>query len=133
MHPNEPLNLQALQDELNQWRSTRTTHRIPSKLKARAVELLKDHKVSTVINTLGINSKMLKQWQQQYALAELPEPGFVSLPAISSCDVSHEPLSLALKISVSTPEGSALSLEGDLSLEYWHSAISLFSSLEKPA
>jgi hypothetical protein len=133
MQTNDKPSLQVLQDDLNQWRSTRTTRHIPPKFKTRAVALLKNHKVSAVIDALGINSKMLRQWQQQPVPSELPEPNFVSLPVISACDISHNTLMLALKISVSTPEGSGLSLEGNLSLDHWHSAVSLFNSLEKQA
>lgn len=127
MQVHSNLSLSELQAELALWRENKQTRIIPAHLKKQTVSLLENHKVSVVLKTLGISSKMLNQWMQQYSPSSSPSAvAFVSLP--SAVDVEQVPLSL--KITRSQCDGSKVSLEGNLSLTDWRSAIALLQVQE---
>ena len=53
--------------ELNAWRHQGRPGAIPDHIREQAVALLATHKVSHVIDALGINHRMMRQWREQYA------------------------------------------------------------------
>ncbi len=124
--------LSDLQNKLHHWRQSRPGGRIPAEIKTQAVALLEHHKVSAIINALGINSKMFQQWRQQFSsLPNHSDTAFVMLPQLPS-QVPELDLeaTFPLKVSLSRAEGAVVSLEGQLSLEQWSAALSLLQQQE---
>ena len=90
---NNTSSLDAVAQQLNQWRNNRA-HRnipIPIEFKRRAIALLQNHSKKQVTLALGINHKMLTQWQKSLQEISTEPPGFIEL----SLD-HEEPLHLAL-------------------------------------
>ena len=78
--------LTSLAEQFTQWRTTRSSRRspVPTVLRQQALDLLSVYAKSQVIKALGINSTMLKNWQQvlgggESMTANSP-PSFVPLP-----------------------------------------------------
>ncbi len=63
VNPKSPLD--TLIEQFAQWRNTRSSRResTPKHLQQSAVTLLRDYRKSHVIKALGINSTILKNWQ----------------------------------------------------------------------
>ena len=109
--------------ELNAWRNQGRQGAIPHPIREQAVALLADHKVSHVIDALGINHRMMRQWRQQYPTqahlqsdvsAPTHTPAFVTLaPMAERCD--NDSLLPTLKLTHQHKDMS-LTLEGRLSL-----------------
>jgi len=73
--------LDAVAQQFNQWRNNRA-HRnvpIPIELKRRAIALLQSHSKKQVTLALGINHKMLTQWQKSLQEISTEPPGFIEL------------------------------------------------------
>ena len=121
--------------ELNVWRNQGRPGTIPHHIREQAVALLATHKVSHIIDALGINHRMMRQWREQYHDCALtqgegtqskPAPAFVALaPIAESCDESLLP---NLKL-VHQHEGLSLTVEGRLSLSQWQQTLALLQQL----
>lgn len=127
------LSLTELQTELTDWRSHRQPRHIPSWIREQAVRLLSQHKPCEIKRALHLNHRTLKRWKEEYReclvgqSTEKP-PRFISLATM-------EPLTsvLELKVSGQVCGGTPISIEGNLSLEQWRSALSLLTTQERVA
>ena len=130
------LTLAQVVAELNAWRTQGRQGAIPHPIREQAVALLADHKVSHVIDALGINHRMMRQWRQQYPPQRDPQsdvsaptrtPAFVTLaPVAERCD--DDSLLPTLKLTHQHKDLS-LTLEGRLSLAQWQQTLSLLQQL----
>ena len=78
---NNTPSIDAVAQQLNQWRNNRA-HRnipIPIEFKRRAIALLQNHSKKQVTLALGINHKMLTQWQKSLQEISTEPPGFIEL------------------------------------------------------
>ena len=134
-HPSS-ITLAKVVAELNTWRTQGRQGVIPHHIREQAVALLVDHKVSHVIDALGINHRMMRQWRQQYptqapsqsSVGEPTDaPAFVTLaPATEPC--CNDSLLPTLRLTHQHKELS-LTLEGRLSLAQWQQTLSLLQQL----
>ena len=136
MRENPSPSLSEVAAELNAWRNQGRQGAIPDHIREQAVALLATHKVSHVIDALGINHRMMRQWREQCHDCSLtektpvlstPSPAFVTLAPINK--LSDEPLLPHLKL-VHQHEGLSLTLEGRLSLSQWQQTLALLQQLE---
>ena len=128
------LSLAELRIEFARWRETRCPRHVPTPLQENTVALLSTHSTSELLKTLGINHQMLKRWRRRYG----DEPTQVSAPlrgAFVPLEAGEEPRRPAaerfdsmLKITRQTPDGTALSVEGQLTLSQWRVAITLLQT-----
>jgi len=121
--------LSAVGQALAAWRTHRQPRHVPHELREQIVALLEPYSVAEIVRTLRINYQMLNQWRRQLSeaaeppVAEAP-PAFIALPAA----VVVEPASAALPALTITHHqgsGSAVSLQGQLSVAQWRQALSL--------
>lgn len=137
MSTSHQLSLSELQSEFTRWRTHRQPRHIPQPLREQAVGLLREHKPGEVVKALGINHQMLNQWKGSVAskarasarsgavFLPLPSAAAALLPAGTRSDLLS-----SLTITHHAVDGSARSLEGSLSLEQWHAALTLLRSDE---
>ena len=117
--------ISELEKEVSKWRKSKNGHRgreTPEQIRRQAVELLSEYSPYDLQKRLGINVNALKSWKEKY----LSEQFFIPLP---SPPEEHKMISIPREISQSNlslkiSRGS-WSLEGNLSLKEWESAISL--------
>jgi hypothetical protein len=125
------LNLAELQEAFARWRETRRPRQIPAALGANAVALLERHGTNEILRTLGIDHRTLMRWKRRYGKAEAA-PAFVELPAptpaLEAPVVEGE--ALALTLTRHAGDGTALSLEGELTPEQWRVAVALLAAAE---
>ena len=125
------LSLIELQNELTYWRSHRQPRHIPQPIREQAVRLLSQHKACEIKNALNINHRTLKQWKESDSeavpvVSPQDTPGFIPLPTIEPLvPVLSTPSMPELKMIRHAGDGSAVSVEGTLSLEQWSSVLSL--------
>ena len=128
------LSLTELQMEFVRWRETRSPRQVPTPLRVNAVALLGVHSTSEILKTLKINHQMLKRWRRRYgdepeATATPPSTAFVPLNAGHEVTLpSSERLESRLKITRQTVDGTALSVEGELTLSQWRVAMTLLTA-----
>lgn len=112
MNPSRPDHAPSLIDvqlAFEHWRSHRTSRRsTPEHLRTLAVDLLEDHRPSTVYKALGLNSTTLKQWAAQEQKTSTTT--FVSLPDGPPEQVVTKPLAAEPVILISLPNGVQVSL-----------------------
>lgn len=130
------LSLAELQVEFARWRATRSPRQVPTPLRVNTVALLSKHSTSEILKTLKINHTMLKRWRERYG----EEPPPVSAPSqkefvtLSAADELTAPASerfdSRLKITRQAADGTALSLEGELTLSQWRVAMTLLTTEE---
>lgn len=124
------LSLSELSNELSSWReSGRLGRKVPYALRIRAIELLSKHSVSEIITKLGINSKMLNDWQHK-SNSNLPAPFFVSLPTTSIKEEKLVSENLLLKLSKQSSNGAIWSVEGNLSVAGWENVLTLLEGVK---
>jgi hypothetical protein len=103
------------------------------------VRLLSEYKACEIKAALNINHRTLKQWKQDCRERgrdpySEPTSAFISLPVVEPPLGEAGALSNAsLKITRSGGDGSAISLEGTLSLAQWRCALSLLAEGERLA
>lgn len=129
------LSLAELQDAFARWRQTRRPRQIPPALGANAVALLGRHRTNEILRTLGIDHRTLMRWKRQYGEGEAvtsPTPAFVALPAPASPVVAPRATeeALALTLTRQAGDGTALSLDGQLTLGQWRAALTLLVAEE---
>lgn len=111
--PIHPPELTALAADLHAWRGQRSSRRtpIPDSLRDRAVALLDRCRRTHIIKALGINSAMLKTWQNQGATAPA-HTAFVPLTLPS------EPIptdSSPMAVTIANQLGQQVTLQGGFS------------------
>lgn len=128
------LSLAELQREFVRWRETRSSRQVPTPLRVNAIALLGEHSVSEILKTLGINHQMLTRWRRRYGddpqRVSVPSQGaFVPLNAAREVTPSaSERFDSRLKITRQTADGTALSVEGELTLAQWRVAMTLLTA-----
>lgn len=115
---NEPT-LEFVAEAFREWRSNRQgrSNRTPEHLKQQTLELLEHHRVSHVIDALGLNSTTLKAWKNKRdghrgTASDLPT--FVTLPAVISetpVDDGADRLQVTLRIN----HGAQMMISGAIS------------------
>lgn len=103
--------LDALATQFSDWRASRANRRtsVPEDLRNQALELLKSYRKSHVIKALGINSNMLKNWQERN-VSLLPSNTFISLKTETS------PTTPIFELTLTYSQGDEIRLKGDFSL-----------------
>lgn len=131
------LSLSELQEAFAEWRQTRRPRKIPPKLGANAVALLGQHRTNEILRTLGIDHRTLMRWKREYGTeqgsgADGRAGAFVALPSSPEAAAQSVAKALAtpLKVTRHACDGTALSLEGQLTLSQWRAALSLLSAPE---
>lgn len=128
------LSLAELQDAFARWRQTRRPRQIPPALGANAVALLGRHRTNEILRALGIDHRTLMRWKRQYGEGEAvspPTPAFVALPAPAPPAVAvAKQEALALTLTRQAGDGTALSLDGKLTLGQWRAALTLLVAEE---
>jgi hypothetical protein len=133
---NRPLSLSDLQTELAHWRRHRQPRHIPHAIREQAVRLLSEHKACEIKTALNINHRTLKRWKQEcrergWDRYDETSNTFITLPVLEPPPgASSALLNTPLKITRHGRDGSALSVEGSLSLEQWRCALGLLASEE---
>lgn len=128
------LSLAELQGEFLRWRETRRPRQVPTPLRVNAVALLSTHSASEILNTLGINHQMLKRWRGRYgdtSETSTPPASAAFVPLTGGDEVmspSFERLESRLKITRQSADGTALSMEGELTLSQWRMAMTLLKA-----
>jgi hypothetical protein len=131
MQQDPKLTLSELKQEWTEWRTNGRSRQTPLHLKEQALAQLKIHKASVVVKTLGLNSTMLKRWKQEKGANSTDlSTSFITLPAITPNIAESSQLTFPLKITHHVSDGSALSLEGRLSIAHWQAALTLLTSKE---
>jgi len=94
------ISLESVSAAFNHWREHRASTKdpIPLALQKQAIELLRSHSQSRVINALKIDHTMLKRWQQQVAAAT--EGEFISLTAAAQPALTQPSLQVVLRNTV---------------------------------
>lgn len=113
--------LSKLEHELSEWRVSNNGKRgreIPPQLRMETVELLSYYSAWFLQKRLGINSGSIKKWEEEYSSS----PVFITLPPVKEKKILSE--NLSLKVSHRN-----WSLEGNLSLKDWESAIGLLEGV----
>lgn len=128
------LTLEQLQEALAQWRQTRRPRQIPAALGANAVALLGRHRTNELLRALRIDHRTLRRWQRQYGdeaqgASRASTPAFVALP-VATAPAAAEETEATLKVTRQARDGTALSLEGTLTLRHWRAALTLLAAEE---
>lgn len=116
-----------VEKDLSEWRKSKNGHRgreIPEQLKMQAVELLSEYSVNYVQKELGINSTSLKKWQKQY---ESQDDFFIHIPNVGE-KARKAKMNERVSIKISRGEWS---VEGNLSMKEWESAMRLLEGVKK--
>ena len=128
------LSLAELQEAFARWRQTRRPRQIPPALGANAVALLGRHRTNEILRALGIDHRTLMRWKRQYGEDEAvapPTPAFVALPAPPPpAEAVATEEALALTLTRQAGDGTALSLDGKLTLGQWRAALTLLVAEE---
>lgn len=125
------LSLAELRDAFARWRQTRRPRQIPPALGANAVALLGRHRTNEILRALGIDHRTLMRWKRQYGADEAvapSTPAFVALPAPVPPAAVVEDEALALTLTRQAGDGTALSLDGTLTLGQWRAALTLLTA-----
>ena len=96
------------------WRSDKKSRYIPVEIKEQIVDLLSEYSAGYLQRELGINGKSIKAWKSEVN----PSTVFIRLAE----PVKKQSEGLVLKFSL-----GSLSVEGNLSVESWKSALELLS------
>ena len=131
------LSLAELQEAFARWRQTRRPRQIPPALGANAVALLGQHRTTEILKALRIDHRTLKRWKGQYgggaeAAPKVSAAAFVTLapPPSVAAEAACEVSDTMLKFTRQAGDGTALSVEGRLTLAQWRAAMSLLQSEE---
>lgn len=117
--------LSELGDALNQWRAQGSPGRfIPDWIRQKAVSFLSEYTANQVIHALGINSKMLKQWQDNQ-LIDAPAPAFQVLPPTDKAITSAH-----LTVSLQDARDCQWRIEGHLPIPQWGDLIRQLTEVE---
>ncbi len=128
MQASPPLTLAAVEREFAEWRRRRSPRHTPLPLKAQAVSVLSEHRISHVCQRLGINHGTLKRWRQE--LTPKPEAmGFVELActAVEGLPAEEALRLMTLTLTYRRADGSAVSMSGALSEAQWRWAMGLLA------
>ena len=119
----ETVSLATVEEKLSHWRSSgKRGKNIPSEIKEQVVSLLKEHNFGYIQRKLGLSSKTLKSWQEEYSSSQL----FIALPPLP---VERKPSAENLSLKFSRSNTGSWSVEGILSLKDWQSAIRLLEGV----
>ena len=126
--------LRDVQAAFAHWRASGTPRRTPPALRAQAVSLLSHHRISEVINALGLDHRRLSRWRRALSASEhaVPVNDFIALPMASDL-ASALPIpssGVALTLTRQAPDGSAISISGQLSDAQWRWALRLLRESE---
>lgn len=121
--PTPHLSLDELADQFSHWRMTRKGQRtaVPQYLRDATLRLQAHYKISTLIKKLGINTTMLKNWQESKIKTPSSQT-FVPLHVKSPVDAqSTQPSTLSpsssLEFTLTYAQGAQITLKGDFSLQ----------------
>ena len=121
--------LADVQAAFAEWRRTRTTRRTPRVLRQQAVGLLAEHRISEVMRALGVNHDQLSRWRRAVSTAPgtTTDDAFIELPMVSDPTPALPiPSSdVALTLARQAPDGSVVSISGQLSEAHWRWALRL--------
>jgi transposase-like protein len=121
--------LADVQAAFAQWRHTRTTARTPLALRQQAVGLLAEHRISEVMSALGVNHGQLSRWRREVSTATgvTTDSAFIELPTAlcPAPEVALPPAGVSLTLTRAAPDGSAVSITGQLSEAQWRWALRL--------
>ena len=111
--------LEELKKGLSEWRKSKNGRRgreIPQELRIQAVELLNYYSAWHLQKKLGINTNKIKSWEKEYSSSTV----FIALPSEPKKKEMISQVNFALKVN-----RGDWSLEGNLSLKDWQSALRL--------
>lgn len=118
----ESLSLATVEEKLSHWRSIRKRGKsVPSEIREQVVSLLSEHKFGHITRKLGLSSKTLKSWQEEYKSEQV----FIELPQIPA----RSNVSKDLELKFSRSNNGSWSVEGIMSLKEWQSAIRLLEGV----
>jgi hypothetical protein len=116
------LNLADVQQAFAHWRRERPTYSVPAALRAQAVGLLAEHRISDVVTALRLDHRRLSRWRRELAASATPAVSeFVALPLVPVA----APAALALTLTRQASDGSTLSIAGALDAGQWRWALTL--------
>lgn len=127
--------ISEVEAEFSHWRQTRTSLLTPESLKQQALSLLPHYSISDVCKRLRENHQTLKRWRRQHqpqatsqAFIELPLSSRQQQPPPSTADY---PICITLSRKMS--DGSAISVQGELSQPQWQWALQLLQQQDRSA
>jgi len=110
--------LKSVADAFHEWRSNRKggSNRTPEHLKQQALELLEHHRVSHVIDALGLNSTTIKAWKNKRdGHSDIAQDvTFVTLPSVIS-DTPNDARADRLQITLRINHGAKITISGAVS------------------
>ena len=125
--------LRDVQAAFAHWRASGRPRRTPPALRAQAVSLLARHRISEVMTALGLDHRRLSRWGRALSASEPPVgvTDFIELPAVAmeKATLTAPPVA-ALTLTRQAPDGSAISISGQLSDAQWRWALRLLRESE---
>ena len=119
--------LDEVQAAFAHWRASGWPRHTPPVLRAQAVSLLARHSVSEVMKALRVDHRRLSRWRRELSTGDAPVgvDAFIELPAVAPAETPVVPASVWLTLTHHTDDGSAVSIQGELSAAQWHWALGL--------
>jgi primosomal replication protein N len=127
MSKKSDLSLADVQQAFAHWRRERPTYSVPPALRAQAVGLLAQHRVSDVMKALRLDHRRLSRWRRELAAtnAAIAVSDFVELPAAALKAPAVVLPALALTLTRQAVDGSTVTIAGTLNAVQWRWALEM--------
>ncbi len=121
--------LEEVQAAFARWRASGQVWRTPPTLRAQAVGLLTRHRIGEVTKALGVDHQRLSRWRSELSTSRVAVTAeeFVELPParVEESLMAGVADSASLTLTRHAGDGSAISIQGQLSAAPWRWALAL--------